>query len=262
LKSEQYAWEAHLYIKNKADHTKEQIKQSIEEATLSTKDRMKEEMSKRIPQFKMPMTLFGGKTSGSLQAPIKSAPIAAQSSESTTLQSAKPHTNSINTKIAFQTSLLSSSLSSLLPTKDSISSSAPTSAISKATTETISRTTSNLSSQFQSTIHKAFKWLWWWGLAAVGVYGITTTLTKEGVALLKDLVGGSSSSDDGKSSSSNNKVKNGGRSAKEAEVVLETDHLNDGFEAVAVEDTINCDDEEHANVNHRSSSWVSSWRRS
>lgn len=32
----------------------------------------------------------------------------------------------------------------------------------------------------------AIRWLWWWGLAAVGVYGISTTATKEGMRMLKE----------------------------------------------------------------------------
>lgn len=38
----------------------------------------------------------------------------------------------------------------------------------------------------------AARWLWWWGLAAVGVYGIATTATKEGMGFLKDLASSAS----------------------------------------------------------------------
>ena len=33
----------------------------------------------------------------------------------------------------------------------------------------------------------AIRWLWWWGLAAVGVYGICTTATKEGMRMLGEM---------------------------------------------------------------------------
>mmetsp|Transcript_6720 Transcript_6720/g.16547 ORF Transcript_6720/g.16547 Transcript_6720/m.16547 type:complete len:314 (-) Transcript_6720:357-1298(-) len=38
------------------------------------------------------------------------------------------------------------------------------------------------------TVGKATRWFWWWGLAAVGVYGMSTTLTKEGMQMIKEVV--------------------------------------------------------------------------
>ncbi|KAL7529677.1 hypothetical protein ACHAWF_003082 [Thalassiosira exigua] len=55
-------------------------------------------------------------------------------------------------------------------------------------TEAATKMASNATTQVQDTARKATRWLWWWGLAAVGVYGMSTTLTKEGVQLLKDMV--------------------------------------------------------------------------
>ena len=250
IKTEQYAWEAHrslnkartemgTKIKNKANQTREQIQQSV-----------KEELSKRMPQF------GGSKSSNSVQAQTKSSATAAQT-EPTILK------NSIPSDKPKQSSM-PSSISSLLPSKETILSSATTTALSNAATETLNRTTSNLSTQFTSTIHKAFKWLWWWGLAAVGVYGISTTLTKEGVALLKDVVVGgtaSTSSDEKKSpslSSTSSSVSKDDEVIQAAAVVVESDYVNDGFE-VASENSGN--KQQDPPNQERWSSWLSSWRK-
>ena len=251
IKTEQYAWEAHrslnkartemeTKIKNKANQTKEQIQQSV-----------KEELSKRMPQF-----IGGGNSVQASQT--KSSATAAQTEPATALKNSIP-----NDKIK-QSSMMPSSISSLLPSKENILSSATTAALSNAATETLNRTTSNLSTQFTSTIHKAFKWLWWWGLAAVGVYGISTTLTKEGVALLKDVVVGgtaSTSSDEKKSSSlssTSSSVPKDDKVMQAAAVVVESDYVNDGFEVVAENSSSKQQDPPNQ---ERWSSWLSSWRK-
>lgn len=68
--------------------------------------------------------------------------------------------------------------------------------LSKNTIESASQTAIQASNQLQDVAKTTIRWLWWWGLAAVGVYGISTTLTKEGVQILKDVLTSSSSSQD------------------------------------------------------------------
>jgi hypothetical protein len=58
----------------------------------------------------------------------------------------------------------------------------------KVLTQSTTNAASNMTSQVQQSVTKASRWLWWWGLAAVGVYGMSTTLTKEGMQLLKDMI--------------------------------------------------------------------------
>jgi len=281
VKSEQYAWEAHrsinkvtkemeTKIKSKAMDTKDKMKQSVEEATLSTKERIKDEVSKRMEHFKLPSTLFGGGSKGNFASPssggggaqtlTKSASTTSQQAvESRTLKESIP-TNTTNNKIPSSQSKLSK-LSSLLPNKETILSSATSSLLTK----TVSNTTSNLSNQLQATIHKTFKWLWWWGLAAVGVYGMSTTLTKEGVKAIKDLVGGGVDGGDDKSSSSLtsssvSKGSNGATQDASAAVVVETDYVNGGFEVIEGNNTSKSnDDDKRANGGYLS--WLSSWRR-
>jgi hypothetical protein len=93
--------------------------------------------------------------------------------------------------------------------KESItqSTSRATDAAAKVLTETTTQVASNVTTQVQEGVHKASRWLWWWGLAAVGVYGMSTTLTKEGVATLKEMITSSPASrkedrDDGSSGGS------------------------------------------------------------
>eukprot|EP00573_Skeletonema_grethae_P003719 CAMPEP_0201695236 /NCGR_PEP_ID=MMETSP0578-20130828/7261_1 /ASSEMBLY_ACC=CAM_ASM_000663 /TAXON_ID=267565 /ORGANISM="Skeletonema grethea, Strain CCMP 1804" /LENGTH=408 /DNA_ID=CAMNT_0048181053 /DNA_START=170 /DNA_END=1396 /DNA_ORIENTATION=- len=293
-KSEQYAWEAHRSINkvtkememkikskamdtkdmmtNKAMDTKDKMTQSLQDATLSTKERIKDQFSKKLDEFKIPKTFFGGGSNrisssngvGGAQTIPKSvsAPSTSQPAvESTTLKEAIPTINNTNKNIPSSQSKLSK-LSSLLPNKETIISSATTSVL----TNTVSDTTSNLSTQLQATVHKTFKWLWWWGLAAVGVYGISTTLTQEGVKALKDLVGGSGSGEDKKSSSSLtlSGVTKGSSSGAIIEdgnsVVVESDYVNGGFEVIPEDNPSNSDDDKRANGGYFLS-WLSSWRR-
>jgi len=277
VKSEQYAWEAHrsinkvtkemeTKIKSKAMDTKDKMKQSVEEATLSTKERIKDEVSKRMEHFKLPSTLFGGGSKGNFASPSSGGGVAQSASttsqqavESITLKESIP-TNTTTNKIPSSQSKLSK-LSSLLPNKETILSSATSSLLTK----TVSNTTSNLSTQLQATIHKTFKWLWWWGLAAVGVYGMSTTLTKEGVKAIKDLVGGGVDGGDDKSSSSltSSSVSKGSSGTTQdanAAVVVESDYVNGGFEVIEGNNTSKSnDDDKRANGGYLS--WLSSWRR-
>jgi len=160
---EQYAWEAHRSItnigenikqstKDTAKKTGDQIKQNMSEATQATSNRIKNELSKRIP--------FATKKKQMLP-------------ETTTTIETKKTINLPSNKI-----LLDS-----LPSKDQLLQSATHIATSTAT-----KTATNVTTQVSEGVHKATKWLWWWGLAAVGVYACTTTLTKEGVQLIKDML--------------------------------------------------------------------------
>ena len=63
-----------------------------------------------------------------------------------------------------------------------------TNVAAKLITSTTTQAASNLTSQVKESVSKASRWLWWWGLAAVGMYGMSTTLAKEGVGVLRDVV--------------------------------------------------------------------------
>lgn len=99
----------------------------------------------------------------------------------------------------------------------------------------------------------------------MGVYGISTTLTKEGVALLKDVVVGggtaSTSSDEKKSSSLSlalRSVPKDDEVIQAAAVVVESDYVNDGFELVSENSSNKQQDPPNQK---RWSSWLSSWRK-
>ena len=122
------------------------------EVTQTASNRLKNEISKRIP--KLP---FASKKK--------------QGSETTT-----------TTKSTKKVDIPSNKILDSLPNKDQLLQSA-----THIATETASRATSNVTTQVSEGVHKAIRWLWWWGLAAVGVYACTTTLTKEGVQIIKDI---------------------------------------------------------------------------
>lgn len=261
------AMDAKDRMTHKAMDTKDKMTQSVQDATLSTKERIKDQFTKKMDEFKIPKAFFGGNSNsssasasngvGSAQTIPKSASTTSQKAiESTTLR------DTTNSNIIPSSQSKLSKLSALLPKRETILSSAATSVLTK----TVSETTSNLSTQLQATVHKTFKWLWWWGLAAVGVYGISTTLTKEGVKVLKDLVGGSvggSGSGEDKSSSyttSSSVTKGSSGAIKDGNsVVVESDYINGGFDVIVDENNSNSDADTRANGGYLS--WLSSWRR-
>eukprot|EP00986_Skeletonema_menzelii_P009971 scaffold4675_cov126-Skeletonema_menzelii.AAC.2 len=262
------AMDAKDEMKHKVMETKYTMKQSVQDATLSTKERIKDEFSKRMDHFKIPKTFFGGSSnsnsnsasasssSGGVAQTVLKSESTQKAVESTTLKEGTPATNGNNEIPSSQSKV--SMLSSLLPNKERIFSSATTSLLTK----TVSDTTSNLSTQLQNTVHKTFKWLWWWGLAAVGVYGISTTLTKEGVKALKDLVGNAATISDDKSSSSLtssgvSKGSSGTIEDSKSAVVVENDYVNGGFEVIAADNASKSDTDKSAN-----GGWFSSWGRS
>ena len=97
----------------------------------------------------------------------------------------------------------------------------------------------------------------------MGVYGVSTTLTKEGVKALKDLVVSASARSDDKESSTSlisSGVSNERSEATEdanTAVIVETDYVNDGFEVMTAEETSKSDTDKSGN-----GGWFSSWRRS
>lgn len=131
-------------IKQSADR----IKDSLGNVAQSTKERMKNELNKRIPKISFPK--------------LTDASAISKEASQTITQSSKTLTQSTNAA----------------------------NLASKVLTESTARAASNMTSQVQQSVQKASRWLWWWGLAAVGVYGMSTTLTKEGVGVLKDLISG------------------------------------------------------------------------
>mmetsp|Transcript_18562 Transcript_18562/g.40367 ORF Transcript_18562/g.40367 Transcript_18562/m.40367 type:complete len:409 (+) Transcript_18562:158-1384(+) len=170
---ERYAWEAHRSVaemgskvkrsaEERARETGRKARRSMEEVAKSTKRRVMDEIRQRVPEIpKLPFT-------------NQSPSMTTSTTTSTTATSATSASSNSSKRIA-----------DALPTKETILKSASTLAA-----ETLTKTSANVTTQVQETLHKTTRWLWWWGLAAVGVYGMSTTLTKEGVQLLKDAVSG------------------------------------------------------------------------
>lgn len=126
----------------------DRIKDSLGNVAQSTKERMKNELNKRIPKISFPK--------------LTDASAISKEASQTITQSSKTLTQSTNAA----------------------------NLASKVLTESTARAASNMTSQVQQSVQKTSRWLWWWGLAAVGVYGMSTTLTKEGVGVLKNLISG------------------------------------------------------------------------
>ncbi|KAL7471271.1 hypothetical protein ACHAXS_011595 [Conticribra weissflogii] len=138
------------------------------------------------------------------------------------------------------------------------------------TSETTTAFAGNIATTFQESVRKSTRWLWWWGLAAVGVYGITTTLTKEGMSILKELMGLSKSG-------LSNEIGNGNRTTVISTVNESKDDLpfcgpldSDGYLNIDSDiiDKFDDDGVDHdksgnpeSGLESSSSSWFSSFKR-
>lgn len=214
-KSEQYAWEAHRFISKLGDN----IKQSAKVAAKNTGARMKEkavevsrsasnEISSRIHNLPKLPTFAKNKLG--------------------TISSTKPKLGITEKKIIDtppSTTTTTEKIIDYLPSKEQLLKSATTIA-----TETATKTASNVTTQVSETVNKATRWIFWWGLAAVGVYGFSTTLTKEGVLMIKEMFTSSRKQNEEKSSSVASIAAGG-----------------------------DCDDKENIANNSSSGRWLSSW---
>jgi len=137
------------------------------------------------------------------------------------------------------------------------------------TSETTTAFAGNIFSKFQNSVHKTTRWLWWWGLAAVGVYGITTTLTKEGMSILKEAVGLSKSSLNNEKGNRNRDTSNFGSNGSGNDLAFSSPLDSDGYLNVDSnlnefdDDGVDCDRSGNSNgdLESFSSSWFSSLRR-
>eukprot|EP00804_Cyclotella_cryptica_P030195 CCRYP_017964-RA/>CCRYP_017964-RA protein AED:0.36 eAED:0.36 QI:0/-1/0/1/-1/1/1/0/293 len=164
--SAQYASEIRSSMKNvsarvaaSATHnvqkTGDRMRETILNTAQSTREKLKNEISQKIPKFSLPF--------------MRRLP---PSAKTTPEKRSKSISN--NTKEAFESVTQSTSKAATFATK--------------VLTESTTNAASNMTSQVQQSVTKASRWLWWWGLAAVAVYGMSTTLTKEGMQVLKDML--------------------------------------------------------------------------
>lgn len=218
-KSEQYAWEAHRFISKLGDNIKQsakvaakntgaRMKEKAVEVSQSTSNRFKDEISSRIHNLPKLPTYAKNKLG--------------------TISSTKPKLGITEKKIIDtppSTTTTTEKIIDYLPSKEQLLKSATTIA-----TETATKTASNVTTQVSETVNKATRWVFWWGLAAVGVYGFSTTLTKEGVLMIKEMFTSSRKQNEEKSSSVASIAAGG-----------------------------DCDDKENIANNSSSGRWLSSW---
>ncbi|KAL9185700.1 hypothetical protein ACHAXT_003477 [Thalassiosira profunda] len=167
-KGEQYAWEAHRTIhrvgedvkqsaKAAASKASKKVNHSLSDISQSAANRLKKEVAKRMPKMPtMPKLPFS------------------------------------RSQLHWTTKEATERISRAMPSKETRK--ALVESASNIATETVTKTASNVTTQVQEGANKAMRWLWWWGLAAVGVYGVSTTLTREGVQAVKDMFGSKKSS--------------------------------------------------------------------
>ena len=180
---EQYAWDAHRSISKMGENmkqsakvatkkTSEHMKETISNVSQSATNRLRDEISQRIRIPEIPKLSFVKK---------KKQPEAI----STPTSSSTPKSTTVDIPSCESKKVIPNNYS--LPSKEQLVQSA-----TYIATETATKTAANVTTQVSEGVHKATRWFWWWSLAAVGVYGISTTLTKEGVQMIKDMFTSSS----------------------------------------------------------------------
>ena len=146
--------------------TSENMKQTISNVSQSAANRLRDEISQRIRIPEMPKLSSVKK---------KKQPEAITTPASSTAKSTTVDAPSCKSKKVIPNNYS-------LPSKEQLLQSA-----THIATETATKTAANVTTQVSEGVHKATRWFWWWSLAAVGVYGISTTLTREGVQVIKDM---------------------------------------------------------------------------
>ena len=180
---EQYAWDAHRSISKMGENmkqsakvatkkTSEHMKETISNVSQSATNRLRDEISQRIRIPEIPKLSFVKK---------KKQPEAI----STPTSSSTPKSTTVDAPSCESKKVIPNNYS--LPSKEQLLQSA-----TYIATEAATKTAANVTTQVSQGVHKATRWFWWWSLAAVGVYGISTTLTKEGVQMIKDMFTSSS----------------------------------------------------------------------
>ena len=180
---EQYAWDAHRSISKMGENmkqsakvatkkTSEHMKETISNVSQSATNRLRDEISQRIRIPEIPKLSFVKK---------KKQPEAI----STPTSSSTPKSTTVDAPSCESKKVIPNNYS--LPSKEQLLQSA-----TYIATDTATKTAANVTTQVSEGVHKATRWFWWWSLAAVGVYGISTTLTKEGVQMIKDMFTSSS----------------------------------------------------------------------
>jgi hypothetical protein len=169
-------------------NTTNSLKESIVNAAETKTERIKNDSSQYIANARQTMNDLGKKAKTSAAVNIKNTKNSMKESISNAAQSSKERIKKeISAWMPFKKSILPESKVDIVQSTMSKSASAANLA-TKVIAETTTQAAINMSSQVKESVSNATRWLWWWGLAAVGVYGISTTLTKEGVQVLKDMV--------------------------------------------------------------------------
>ena len=195
-------------INKAADRVSESVRRSLTNAKITAKDtgqQLSRNVRRSMDNIGHQMKASAGKWAGDMTHKASSRISEATRSAKERLSQSIPQWPKFP-KLSFmgKSSSSSDSFSSGALTKNAKQSLTSTSNASNVAaivaTKAASNTASRAMNQVQETIQKASRWLWWWGLAAVGVYGISTTLTKEGMQVLKEVLSSSKTSTTGNAS--------------------------------------------------------------
>jgi hypothetical protein len=178
------------------NHTTNNLKETISSAAQSSKERIQHKSSQYASTARSSINNLGEQLKKSTVDNLQNTKTILKESLSTAAQSGKDRIkNELSSRlISYPSNNIPGRIAD--KTNNAIQqSSNATDLATRVIVDTTAHAANNVSSAVKESVSKASRWLWWWGLAAVGVYGMSTTLTKEGVQVLKDLIVGNK--DDG-----------------------------------------------------------------
>ena len=186
-------------IKQKAtinlSRTANTLKESITDVAQSNKERIKKESTRHISDAQQSINTLKERVKNSASTSLENAKNNVNATLAETSRERIKNELSDRIYLPFKKTLIESnkSVSNKAEQSTIIQSASAANIATKVLAETTAQAATNVTSTVKESVSKATRWLWWWGLAAVGVYGMSTTLTKEGVKLLKDVFKSSNS---------------------------------------------------------------------
>ena len=167
------------------------LKESITSIAQSSKERIKSESSQYVSDARKSINSLKEQVKTSAVANIQDTTCTLKKSITNATQSSKERIRtelSNRIRLPLSKSECSKTISNEAAKPPISQTTSAANLATKVIAETTMQAANNMTSQVKESVSQTTRWLWWWGLAAVGVYGISTTLTKEGIQTLKDLV--------------------------------------------------------------------------
>jgi hypothetical protein len=161
-------------LSNFTDRFKEQAAKALKQGSIATSDVIKNATNKVVNEVSKQVTK-GSKVATSV------ASEALKKSQSAALDAVRSTSSKVSSQVQSATKVTSGVARDQVQSASKAVCDGSKKAVSKTTetSERIRKSTFGVFGNVQETGRKAIRWLWWWSLAAIGVYGVATTIPRE-----------------------------------------------------------------------------------